>query len=111
MIYVPNVEDYQCVIVYNNETLRAYTTTPTHNNISNYTDYYVNSHYLQNSGSQQFSQYASLPNCLNGDILTDNIFYRNDIVSILLLFVLLVVIIGFPVWIIVKRFFKGRRRF
>ena len=87
MIYVPNYQNYACVSVYNNETLRAYETTPTINSNINYTDYFVNSHYLSRDGVQNFSQYSTLPTCINN--LTDNFYYRNDFSEVLIVFIIL----------------------
>ena len=111
MLYVPNVEDYQCVVIRDSETIRAYKTTPTYNSSSDYDDYFYNSHYIKQSGTQQFGTYTTLPVCQNTSVLTDNYIYRNDFHNILLMFIILVILIFLPIWEIVKRFFRGRKMF
>ena len=60
MIYVPNAEDYKCIVVRDSQTIRAYKENPTYNSTINYTDYYIHSDYLSNNGYQTFNQYSTL---------------------------------------------------
>lgn len=103
-LYLPS-DDFPCVVVRDNgNTIRAYETTPRLNSTINYTDYYVNSHYLYNLGEQTFSQYTTLPTCLNAT-LTTNVFYRNDLDSILIIFfILLLICFYFPYRLISRMF-------
>ena len=106
MIYVPDLENYKCVVLQNNETIRAYTSVP---NIS-YRDYYVNSHYLYKDGTQQFGNYnTSLPTCMPTESLTDAYYYRNDFDSILIIFIILVGFSYFVLKKIIRAFFHGFR--
>lgn len=86
MIYLPST-DYACIVVYNSETLRAYSTLPAQDTTVSYTDYYINSHYISKTGSETFSRYsATLPTCLSSDSVTTDFYYRNDLPDILLMF-------------------------
>lgn len=111
MLYVPNFEDNQCVVIYNSETIRVYETQPTTNTSVNYTDYYINSHYISNNGYQQFSQYSTIPTCKSSDEITTAYMYRNDIADILIVFVLLVLIVYIPMDKLIKAFFRGRKHY
>lgn len=108
MIYVPNVNDYQCVYVRDTNTIRAYYDRPVNNTTSRYVDFYINSQYLYNYGEQTFSQYTTLPTCLDSSVLTDNIYYRNDFADICIVFC---VLFFFIVLIPIKILFRLFRRF
>lgn len=86
MLYVPNSEDYECVVVQNAETIRAYKTVPAYNTSSEYTDFFVQSHYMSKEGVQDFSRYDELPQCLSAENITSNFYYRNDMPDILVMF-------------------------
>lgn len=106
MIYVPNVNDYQCIYIRDTNTIRAYKQIPQNNFTVDYVDYYINSQYLYNYGEQTFSQYTTLPTCLDSSVLTNNIYYRNDFADICVVFCVLfffIVIIPFK---ILFRFFR-----
>lgn len=103
-IYVPD-SSKSCYVVRDKDTIRAYNTIPTYNSTINYTDYYINSHYIDTTGSQTFSQYTTLPSCINSNNITDNVFYRNDIDSILIItFILLLICFYFPYRILSRLF-------
>lgn len=108
MIYVPNFNDYQCVYVRDTNTIRAYYEIPKNNSTSRYVDFYINSQYLYNYGEQTFSQYTTLPTCLDNSVLTDNIYYRNDFCDIC---VVLCVLFFFIVLLPIKILFRLFRRF
>ena len=102
-IYLPSTS-YQCYVVQDSNTIRAYESQPRVNGSSNYTDYYVNSHYMFKNGTQTWSQYATLPVC-SGATFTTNVFYRNDMPEILLMFFILsLVCFYFPYRIISRSF-------
>lgn len=84
-IYVPNL-NYSCYVVYDKDTIRAYHTQPNYDSYVDYTDFYINSHYLEKNGIVHFSNYSSLPTCLSSDILTDYFYYRNDLSDIFTIF-------------------------
>lgn len=105
MIYVPTFTNNNCVVLRDKDTIRVYDTTPTNNSTNYYTDYYINSHYYFTNGTQTFSQYSTLPTCINHDLLTTNYFHRFDIDQILVIFlIILIVCFWFPYRIISRAF-------
>ena len=89
-IYLPieNVNDFACYSIYDKDTIRAYYTKPALDSSSNYVDFYINSHYLQKTGTQSWGQWnSSLPTCLSSDLITTDYYYRNDFPSILIKFI------------------------
>lgn len=105
-IYIPleEGESYACYTIYDKDTVRAYVSTPAINSTSNYTDYYVNSHYMYKRGIQSWGNYnTNLPTCLGSTEITTDYFYRNDISDILIIF-MIISIVG--VYIPVKLFSK-----
>ena len=52
MIYVPDLENFKCFVVRDTNTLRAYKEIPLKNTEIEYRDYYINSHYLYQDGTQ-----------------------------------------------------------
>lgn len=96
-IYLPltNVSDYQCYVVQDKDTIRAYSQRPQLNSTVNYDDFYVNSHYLKRNGSQTFGQYYNLPTCLSSSMITTDYLYSNDLpfVCIELFFILFILYI------------------
>lgn len=108
MLYVPD-NTYSCYVVYDRDTIRAYHTNPNYNSTIAYTDYYVNSHYMEREGSQTFSNYSTLPTCIDSLNLTTDFYYRNDLADILIIFSI-IVIFGFILpWKIISRFWKRLR--
>lgn len=106
-IYIPyeNKNDFACYSIYDKDTIRAYTTTPNYNTTTNYTDFYINSHYLNKTGQQTWNNYSTLPTCIDTDNISDNVFYRNDLNDILLCtFIILIVCFYFPYKIISRLF-------
>ena len=107
-IYVPDKENYKCFVIRSEEVIRAYEEIPTNNSEINYRDYYYNSNYLYNDGVQSFSSYTTLTVCLYNNNITDNVYYRNDIDSILIVFIALCI---FAIWMPLKIFMRLFRRF
>lgn len=105
MIYVPDFTNSNCVVIRDKDTIRVYDTTPTNNSNNYYTDYYINSHYIFTNGYQQFSQYSQLPTCINHNLLTKNVYYRNDFDSILIIFLILLIICFYFPYRIISRMF------
>lgn len=110
MIYVPDLENYKCFVVQNNESIRAYKQVPYNNSTIIYRDYYVNSHYMYKDGTQSFGNYGTnLPVCMPSNELTDAFYYRNDMDSILIIFI---IIVGFSYFVMrkmIRVFFHGFR--
>ena len=85
MIYVPDL-NFQCYSVIDKDTIRAYYETPELGNIVDYRDYFINSHYIYTDGIETISV---IPQCIESTNLTNEVYYRNDFVIILIMFVLL----------------------
>lgn len=107
MVYVPN-KDYACYVVINSDTIRAYSNIPRLNSSSSYRDYYINSNYLYQDGTQSWGNYSTLPVCLNTNNLTDEVYYRNDFDSILVIFLIMCIFCFYiPLKIFSKIFKRG----
>ena len=112
MIYVPDTS-YKCYVIINSDTIRAYEKVPYNpgynNTISiNYRDYYLNSNYIYVDGVQNFGNYSTIPICLDSSNITDNVYYRNDLDSILIIFFIMCI---FIFYIPIKVFLRLFRRF
>lgn len=105
-IYLPinNVSDYECYVVLDKDTIRAYNNTPRLNSSSNYDDFYVNSHYLIKNGSQTWGNYATLPTCISSSMITTDYVYRNDFSDICIILFFIIFIIYIPIRIISRIF-------
>lgn len=105
MIYVPSYQSNNCLYIYSTDILRKYDYRPTNNSNVPYTDYYLKSHYIFNTGSQSFGQYSTLPTCIDNSRITTDFYYRNDLSEILVIFfIILLVCIYFPYRIISRLF-------
>lgn len=105
MIYVPDKENYECFVVQSDSIIRAYEQTPRHNTSINYRDYYFQGNYIYRDGSQNFSQYATLPVCIPSNEITDVVYYRNDFPQILWIFIALCIIFfWFPIKLFTRIF-------
>lgn len=108
MIYVPDIENYECYYIQSEGVIRAYEDMPTRESTVNYRDYYINSDYIYKDGSQSFNSYSTLPVCLSSDVITNDINYRNDLADILIVFFIYAI---FCVYIPLKIFMRLFRRF
>lgn len=110
-IYLPidNVNDFACYSVFDKDTVRAYYTKPALDSSSEYVDFYINSHYLQKTGTQSWGQWnSSLPTCLSSSSITTDFYYRNDFPDILLIFIIFAIVgIYLPFKLISRIFRKG----
>lgn len=91
MIYLPNT-NYACYVIQNENVVRAYFDVPTSNSTIRYRDYYPNFDYNYREGEQTFSNYSTLPVCLNNQLFTDNVFYHNHLDKILIIFIIFAII-------------------
>lgn len=106
-VYVPNYTNQQsCAYIYNNDVIRVYDSQPRNNATITYKDYYIHNDYIYNEGSTTFSQYSSLPNCIADSRITTDVYYRNDIMQILVVFFLLSFICLYLPWKILCRVFR-----
>lgn len=108
MIYVPDLENYECFYIQSEGVIRAYEEIPSYNTTINYRDYYLNSNYIYRDGYTQFGNYSTLPSCLDNSVLTNEVYYRNDFDSILIIFLILSI---FCFYIPIKIFMRLFRRF
>lgn len=108
LIYVPDLTNYKCFVVQNEDVIRAYEEMPTNNKNVNYRDYYINSDYIYKDGTQQFSTYTTLPVCLHTSILTNEVYYRVDFYKILIILLILSI---FCFLLPIKLFLRLFRRF
>ncbi len=114
MIYVPDTT-YKCYVLVDKDTIRAYKIKPYNpgynQSISiDYRDYYINSHYLYKDGVQQFSNYTTLPICLDSNLITDNYYHRADFTDILVTFSIILGTIFFVFYIMLKALLRGSFR-
>lgn len=108
MIYVPDLTNYKCYVVQSEGVLRGYEEVPTNNSTINYRDFYINSNYIYRDGFQTFGQFSTLPVCLSSDVITSDVYYRNDFDSILIIFLIMSI---FCFYIPLKVFLRLFRRF
>ena len=107
MIYVPYDPDYDsCYVVQNENVIRGYDRYPTNNTSYNYRDYYIHSDYMFKDGSGSWSQYSTLPVCLDSSVITNDFYYRNDFWSICIIFMTLFFFVFFIPFKLFSRFFR-----
>lgn len=106
-IYVPDLTNYKCYVIRSDSTMRAYKNIPNYNTDIEYRDYYYTANYLYQDGKQSFSNYSTLPICLDNSILTTDFYYRNDFPDILQMFFIISI---FGIYIPFKVFFRLFRR-
>lgn len=89
-IYVPQDTTYnKCYVVQNENVIRGYDRVPTNNSNYNYRDYYINSDYIYRDGNGTWSQYTTLPICLNTSEITNDYWYRLDLYKSAIIFVII----------------------
>lgn len=107
MIYVPDL-NYACYVVQSEGVIRGYTEMPTYDRDINYRDWYINSSYIYRDGIQSFGNWGNLPVCLETTQITDEVYYRNDFDSILIIFLIMCI---FCFYLPLKVFLRLFRRF
>lgn len=103
MIYVPTLNNNNCVVIYDKDTIRVYDTQPQSNVLTNYTDYFINSHYLSKSGSEVFATFNDT--CISSNNLTTDFYYRNDLFEILGCFIIIALFCFYLPYKIISRGF------
>lgn len=104
-IYIPNYSTGNCAYIYNSDIIRVYDSQPRQNATISYTDYYIKSNYISNTGSTSFTQYSTLPVCINSNRITTDYWYRNDLASILVCgFIIILICFYFPFRVISRMF-------
>lgn len=108
-IFMPQDSTYnKCYVVQSSDVIRGYDRVPSNNTNYNYRDYYINSSYIYRDGYGTWSQYATLPVCLDNDIITNDFYYRLDLSNILIIFLVINIFgIFLPIKIFSKIFRKG----
>lgn len=107
MIYVPSDNTYnKCYVVQSEGVIRGYDRQPVNNSNYNYRDYYINSNYIYRDGQGQWSQYTTLPICLDSSIITNDFYYRNDFSSICIIFMTCFFFIFYIPFMLYKRIFR-----
>lgn len=107
MIYVPDLS-YACYVVQGEGVIRGYEEMPANNRDINYRDWYIDSSYIYRDGIQSFGNWGNLPVCLQTNQITDEVYYRNDFDSILIIFLIMCI---FCFYIPIKVFLRLFRRF
>ena len=108
-IYLPveNISDFQCYSVKDKDTIRAYKKVPSINSNSDYVDFYINSHYLEKEGNENWGKWENyLPTCLSSNSITTNIEYRNDFSDIMIIFFIFAIFIFYLPIKLFSRFFR-----
>lgn len=109
MIYVPEDTTFnKCYVVQSEGVIRGYDTTPRNNANYSYRDYYINSSYIYRDGTGTWSQYTTLPTCLASSSISNDYWYRQDLPSILVMFLIINIFgIYLPIKIFSKLFKRG----
>lgn len=108
LIYVPEYENTNCAVIQNSDIIRVYDSVPVLNSTVNYKDYFIKSSYIYNEGSQSFGQYSTVPTCISTDRITTDIYYRNDLPQILIIFAIMSIVMFY---IPIKIFLRVFRRY
>lgn len=107
MIYIPdaiNVNQFEGCWWRDNFTIRCQETERNYNNTT-YVDIYTDNHYVYQAGK---SYYQDNINYIDNSLFTNDIYYRNDITSILIcVFIILLVCFYFPFKLFMRLFKKG----
>ena len=106
MIYVPIENlDNVCIKKLDTNILRYYKTTNI-NQDNDYIDYNSANHYNTYEGKEYLD---TIPTCIDRQDLTNDIYYRNDLAHILILFIIFSFVIFYIPYKIFLRFYrKGR---
>ena len=106
MIYVPNLENYDCFVVQSEGVIRAYEEIPSRNSSINYRDYYIQSNYIYRDGIQNFGSTSNLPICIQNSEITSEVYYRNDFSDILIIFIIMSIFCFYIPFCLFKRLFR-----
>lgn len=101
-VYVPN-KNLQCYILKDKNTLRGYFSKPYLNSSVEYYDFFIDQHYNSIKGTEEITEEVT---CL--DNITYDYLYRNDIVEVLVFFV---IVLLFVIVLPIKILFRLFRRF
>lgn len=108
MIYVPNDLPYDaCYVLQSNYVLRVYEEVPRNNSTIDYIDVALDNHYIYRDGSTSFSQYTTLPTCIDSSRITNSWSYRTDFFEILGCIAIIVSLLYFILSKPIKLLFRG----
>lgn len=103
-IYLPVDVTGKCVEVQNGDVIRVYDDEiPELGTSVTYTDYYINSHYIDISGSTTLDLHAV---CLDNNRITNNYWYRVDFPQIFLVVFIFLFINFFIIKTLISPFFR-----
>lgn len=106
-VYLPTYTSSNCIVIKDKDTIRVYDNFPVQDALVSYTDYYINSHYLENKGSELIE---IVPECISSDKFTDDYHYRNDYSEILIItFILSIIVLYLPLKVFSKLFGRWLR--
>lgn len=113
MIYLPDeINSAQCAYMYDKDTIRVYDSKPQINQDIDYTDYFINSHYLTRTGITRFGSYSTINyDCLPVDKFSMQFIYRNDLMEILAIALILIGCVWYLVSKMIRSFTRGFRRY
>ena len=101
-VYLPTFTSNSCIVTLDKDTIRVYDSLPQFDSYENYTDYYINSHYLSKTG-QEFI--TNVPVCEDLSNYTSDYYYRFDFPLICLTtFIFLIVCVYFPFRVVSRMF-------
>ena len=103
MIYLPTEYLNQPCYVINNGYIRVYT----NNNLTEYTDIYVNQDYMTKIGTT-YNGYNGV--CDTTNTFTDSYVYRTDFADILIISAIMIGTVWFLISKLIKTFFRGFKR-
>ena len=101
-VYLPSFNDTQCAIILDSETIRVYDSIDINTNVT-FTDYFINSHYLNKTGNILLTESVE---CLNSNLITNDFYYRNDLSDILICFLIILLFAFYFPFKIMCRFWK-----
>lgn len=108
-VYVPEDSTFnKCYVIQSEGVIRGYNVIPSFNTNYSYRDYYAKADYTYKEGSGNWSNYSTLPTCLGASEITNNYWYRLDITSVLINFVIIAMVgLYFP-WRVFRTLFRRR---
>lgn len=104
-VYVPSYTNGNCAYIYSSDIIRVYDSQPQNGRTVTYTDYYIKSSYISNTGSTTFNQYSSLPTCISSSNITTDYWYRNDFDKILVVLFIILFLCYFVAYRPISRLF------
>ena len=106
-IYLPYDNTYnKCYVVQSDGVIRGYDRIPSNNTNYNYRDYYIKSDYIYRDGNGSWSQYSTLPVCIDDTLITNDFYYRTDFWAICIILMTIFFFVFFLPFKLFQRFFR-----